>query len=98
MKAAWSGGNMGVGQEGLPAKAKEVGGMPEYRALFAAAFLAEACERANRDPLTIAPAAMQTLLTHRWPGNVRELRQAIDQAVLRARSAAVEPCDLPVLV
>jgi cytochrome c peroxidase len=38
MKGAWSGGNMGVGQDGLAAKAKEIGDLPEYQALFAAAF------------------------------------------------------------
>jgi len=38
MKGAWSGGNMGVGQDGLAAKAKEMGDLPEYKALFAAAF------------------------------------------------------------
>jgi cytochrome c peroxidase len=41
MKAAWAGGNMGVGQDGLPAKAKEIGALPEYQALFAAAFPGE---------------------------------------------------------
>lgn len=38
MKGAWAGGNMGVGQDGLAAKAKEIGDLPEYKALFAAAF------------------------------------------------------------
>lgn len=38
MKGAWSGGNMGVGQDGLLAKAKEMGEMPEYEPYFAAAF------------------------------------------------------------
>jgi cytochrome c peroxidase len=38
MKAAWSGGNMGVGQDGLAAKAKEIGELAEYQAYFAAAF------------------------------------------------------------
>lgn len=38
MKGAWSGGNMGVGQDGLAAKAKEIGDLPEYQVLFAAAF------------------------------------------------------------
>jgi cytochrome c peroxidase len=41
MKAAWAGGNMGVGQEGLGAKAKEIGELPEYKALFATAFPGE---------------------------------------------------------
>ena len=41
MKAAWAGGNMGVGQDGLAAKATEIGGLAEYKALFAAAFPGE---------------------------------------------------------
>lgn len=41
MKGAWSGGNMGVGQDGLGAKAKEIGALPEYQALFTAAFPGE---------------------------------------------------------
>lgn len=37
-KAAWAGGNMGVGQDNLADKAEEIGDKPEYKALFAAAF------------------------------------------------------------
>jgi len=37
-KAAWAGGNMGVGEPNLAAKADEIGNMPKYQALFAAAF------------------------------------------------------------
>ncbi len=37
-KAAWAGGNMGVGQDNLAAKATEIGEKPEYRAAFDAAF------------------------------------------------------------
>lgn len=51
MKAAWSGGNMGVGQDGLAAKAKEIGDFPEYKALFDAAFPGE-----GTTPDTIAKA------------------------------------------
>lgn len=37
-KAAWAGGNMGVGQDNLAAKAAELGDKPEYKAAFDAAF------------------------------------------------------------
>jgi cytochrome c peroxidase len=37
-KAAWAGGNMGVGMDNLAAKAEEIGDKPEYAALFKAAF------------------------------------------------------------
>jgi cytochrome c peroxidase len=37
-RAAWAGGNMGVGEDKLAAKAEEIGDRPEYKAEFAAAF------------------------------------------------------------
>jgi cytochrome c peroxidase len=37
-RGAWSGGNMGVGERGLAAKADAIGSAPGYPALFAAAF------------------------------------------------------------
>lgn len=37
-RGAWSGGNMGVGEQGLAAKADAIGSAPGYPALFAAAF------------------------------------------------------------
>jgi cytochrome c peroxidase len=37
-KAAWAGGNMGVGQDKLAAKAEEIGDKAEYKAAFAAVF------------------------------------------------------------
>ncbi len=40
-KAAWSGGNMGVGKENLDKKAEEIGKIAGYKKLFAAAFPGE---------------------------------------------------------
>lgn len=37
-KAAWAGGNMGVGQDKLAAKADEIGSLPEYKEQFDRAF------------------------------------------------------------
>lgn len=37
-RAAWAGGNMGVGQEGLAAKAAEIAAIPAYAAQFTAVF------------------------------------------------------------
>jgi cytochrome c peroxidase len=37
-RAAWAGGNMGVGEDKLAAKAEEIGDRPEYEADFRAAF------------------------------------------------------------
>lgn len=36
-------------------------------------------------PMTLAPDALQLLLSYDWPGNVRELRNAIERAVILAR-------------
>lgn len=44
---AWSGGNMGVGKEGLDAKAKEIGAIPGYQKQFAAVFGTEGATAEN---------------------------------------------------
>ena len=43
----------------------------------------------------ISPAAYHLLIRFRWPGNVRELENAIERAVLVAKSTDVQPQDLP---
>jgi two-component system, NtrC family, response regulator AtoC len=63
--------------------------------LLAQTFLAEACKRDGRAPMTISPAAMQVLATHAWPGNVRELRNTIDYVIAASPDDTVEPYDLP---
>jgi DNA-binding NtrC family response regulator len=42
--------------------------------LLAAAFLDDACRRADRQMMTISSEAVDALLGHTWPGNVRELK------------------------
>ncbi len=44
--------------------------------------------------LQLAAEAEQVLLAHAWPGNVRELENAIERAVVLARSEAITPEDL----
>jgi DNA-binding NtrC family response regulator len=63
--------------------------------VLAAAFLAEACARAGKPAMTLAPATMQALLTHDWAGNIRELRNTIDYVVAASPDDTVEPYDLP---
>ncbi len=78
--------------------------------LLAHAFVAEACARAGREPMTISDEALATLLAHPWPGNVRELRQVIDYVVAafpdeaelagwhladRLRGSAAPPSSMP---
>ncbi|KAB2891242.1 MAG: FHA domain-containing protein, partial [Kofleriaceae bacterium] len=47
---------------------------------LARSFLADACKRAERDPMTISDEAMELLLAHGWPGNVRELKNLMEYA------------------
>ncbi|MBI1815302.1 MAG: sigma-54-dependent Fis family transcriptional regulator [Deltaproteobacteria bacterium] len=44
--------------------------------------------------LTLASESEETLNTHPWPGNVRELENAIERAVVLARTEVITPEDL----
>jgi transcriptional regulator with PAS, ATPase and Fis domain len=45
--------------------------------------------------VTVSPAAMRMLLTHRWSGNVRELQNAIEQTLALLSSDVIEVEHLP---
>ena len=64
---------------------------PREVPILAAAFLARACERAKRAPLSFSAPAMRMLARHQWPGNVRELRNVVEFVVATAEDAVVEP-------
>jgi DNA-binding NtrC family response regulator len=57
--------------------------------ILAQRFLADACRRAGRDPMTISVEAMQLLLEFSWPGNVRELRHVMEYVVAAHDEPAV---------
>ena len=44
------------------------------------------------------PQALERLAAHDWPGNVRELRNAIEQALFRARGSVIDEGDIPTWV
>jgi transcriptional regulator with GAF, ATPase, and Fis domain len=44
--------------------------------------------------ITVAPDALQTLLTHTWPGNIRELEQVLTNACLFAENGRIETTQL----
>ena len=46
----------------------------------------------------LAPAALERLQGHRWPGNVRELRNAIERALVMAKSGHIRLDHLPATV
>jgi transcriptional regulator with PAS, ATPase and Fis domain len=63
--------------------------------LLCAHFLEKFNRRYQKNVKGISPAAYHLLIRFRWPGNVRELENAIERAVLVAKSHDVQPQDLP---
>ncbi len=63
--------------------------------LLCAHFLEKFNGRYQKSVKGISPAAYHLLIRFRWPGNVRELENAIERAVLVAKSPDVQPQDLP---
>jgi two-component system, NtrC family, response regulator len=66
-------------------------------ALIAGAFLQQSGEE-HRRRLRFGPSALEALIRYPWPGNVRELRNAVERAVLMARTRFIEAADLGVEV
>jgi len=58
--------------------------------ILAQVFLAEACAKADRPPMTIADGAMHRLMDHEWVGNVRELLHAMEYLAAAAASEVIE--------
>jgi DNA-binding NtrC family response regulator len=63
--------------------------------LLCAHFLEKFNSRYQKNVKGISPAAYHLLIRSRWPGNVRELENAIERAVLVAKTPEVQPQDLP---
>ncbi|RLB53648.1 MAG: hypothetical protein DRI34_13125 [Deltaproteobacteria bacterium] len=59
------------------------------------AFLREATKAHGRQVSGVANEAMDLLMAYNFPGNVRELKNAIEQAVILARSDTIGVEDLP---
>ena len=57
---------------------------------LASRFLETATRRANRPPVSLAPAVYSALSDYDWPGNVRELKAVIERALLLARGGAID--------
>ena len=62
---------------------------------LAARFIAAYAEQNQRSVEGLSNEAMAALERYGWPGNVRELRNAIERAVVLARSSVIELADLP---
>lgn len=57
-------------------------------------FLQKHGPRLGREGIRLTPEAMESLLSHDWPGNVRELENRIQQALILARSKALDRLQL----
>ncbi|HEY2901980.1 MAG TPA: sigma 54-interacting transcriptional regulator [Polyangia bacterium] len=63
---------------------------PRELARLAERFLNGARMALGHPTLTIAPAALQRLMTHSWPGNIRELKNMMEYLAVTHRGAAVD--------
>jgi DNA-binding NtrC family response regulator len=61
---------------------------------LAQAFAVELAHRHGKPPRTLSDDAVERLMSYPFPGNVRELRNAIEQAVIRARGPELRGADL----
>jgi DNA-binding NtrC family response regulator len=57
-------------------------------------FLAEACERNGRRPMTFSREAHLVLQAHDWPGNVRELRNLVERVAILCDGPALGADDV----
>ncbi len=63
--------------------------------LLVGSFLGQCSAAIGKSVQDVSPEAMDLLLDYNWPGNVRELKSAIEFAMIRCRTAAIEAEDLP---
>ncbi len=58
-------------------------------------FLEVYCRKNQRPLMSVERAALDKLMAYDWPGNVRELENAIERAVVLAKSSSLSLDDLP---
>ena len=58
-------------------------------------FIEKFNQRYRKSVKGISPVAYRLLIRNRWPGNVRELENALERAVLVAKTHEIQPNDLP---
>jgi DNA-binding NtrC family response regulator len=61
---------------------------------LAGRFLAEACARNGRRPMSLAREALAALQAHEWPGNVRELRNLVERIAILCDGPEIGPDDV----
>jgi two-component system, NtrC family, response regulator AlgB len=57
--------------------------------------LRQASLKTSRTEFRLSPEAAEAIVDYRWPGNIRELRNALERAVILARTDAITLSDLP---
>jgi DNA-binding NtrC family response regulator len=62
--------------------------------LLAETFLRNFSEELGKDIKGLSDGALEYIETYRWPGNVRELKNALERAVILAKSDTIEVTDL----
>jgi transcriptional regulator with PAS, ATPase and Fis domain len=62
--------------------------------LLAQSFLSRYCREMKKEPMTLAPDALQALTAYPWPGNVRELENEVKRLVVSVRRTTITPEDL----
>ncbi|MBC7172942.1 MAG: sigma-54-dependent Fis family transcriptional regulator, partial [Polyangiaceae bacterium] len=58
-------------------------------------FLEVYCRKNQRALMSLERSALEKLMAYDWPGNVRELENAIERAVVLAKSLTITLDDLP---
>lgn len=81
---------LNVVQIRLPSLRERVEDIP----LLAQRFLEDFAAKNNRTLRGFTPGAMNSLVQHSWPGNVRELMNAVERAVIMARTDYITEDDL----
>lgn len=66
--------------------------------LLAEHFLKYYAEKNHRPVKGLLPRALDLLMRYDWPGNVRELENAMERAVIIARTEQLTPADLPLSI
>jgi DNA-binding NtrC family response regulator len=61
-------------------------------------FIEKLVKRMGTGPRRLTPEGKSLLCSHQWPGNVRELQNAIERALIIARSEEITAGDLPVQI
>ncbi|MGE5813998.1 MAG: sigma-54 interaction domain-containing protein, partial [Acidobacteriota bacterium] len=54
-------------------------------------FIDRFCRDLKKKPMTLSPAALESLQQYSWPGNVRELQNCIERAVILADGDTLQP-------